>query len=68
MQWGSTYGTEFAILLVAADVDGDFEFQAYMKRCGDGFGTRLPADMQVLDTRWVVRRDIRPGAESSPQR
>jgi hypothetical protein len=62
MEWGKTDGVEFAILLVAADVDGDFEFHGALKARVDGFGTRLPADVRVLDSRRVIRRDIRPEA------
>jgi len=63
--WGSLDGVEFVIMLVAADIDADFEFQGNMKRCDDGFGTRLPADTQVLASVKVVRRDIRPGGPTT---
>jgi hypothetical protein len=65
MQWGEFEGVEFVILLVAADIDADYEFQGNMKRCDDGFGTRLPADTQVLHSVRVVRRDIRPGGPTT---
>jgi hypothetical protein len=60
--WGETEGIEFTILLVAADIDGDGEFHSYKKARLDGFGARMPTDVQVLDTRRVIRRDIRPEA------
>jgi hypothetical protein len=65
MQWGETDGVAFDILLAAADVDGDFDLHSYMKRNGDGYGTRLPTDVKVLKSVTVIRRDIRPGGPTS---
>jgi hypothetical protein len=65
MQWGETDGVEFGIVLAAAGVDGDFDIEAYMKRNGDGYGTRLPADTAVIIKRSVIRRDIRPGGPTT---
>jgi hypothetical protein len=60
MQWGETDGVEFKIMLVAAGRDGDFDIEAYVKRNGEGYGTRLPTDTEVVVTRTVIRRDMRP--------
>lgn len=60
VEWGASDGTKFEILLVSADVDGDYRLHAYMERRGDGFGRELPLDVQVLAVRKVVRRDIQP--------
>jgi hypothetical protein len=68
MHWGKTDGTAFDILLVAADADGDHEIYAYKKRCGDGFGTHLPTDVQVIATRRVVRMDRRSGVKSKKKK
>lgn len=65
MQWGETDGVEFGIVLAAAGVDGDFDLEAYMKRNGDGYGSRLPADTEVIASRSVIRRDIRPGGRET---
>jgi hypothetical protein len=59
VQWGETDGMEFEIVLAAANVDGDFAIEAYMRNHGDGYGTRLP-DTELIATRRVIRRDIRP--------
>lgn len=64
VQWGETDGVEFDIMLAAANVDGDFDLEAYMKRKGDGYGKRLP-DTEVIATRRVIRRDIRPGGPTT---
>lgn len=60
-KWGAYEGEEYSFVLIAADIDADFALQASLDRGDDGFGTRLPADTQVLHTVRVVRRDIRPG-------
>ena len=65
MEWGKTDGSEFVILLVAAAEDGDFKFQGDKEGRDLGFGTRLPTDVIVLDTRRVIRRDIRPGSPTT---
>lgn len=65
MEWGKTDGSEFVILLVAAAEDGDFKFQGDKEGRDLGFGTRLPTDVIVLDTRRVIRRDIRPGGPTT---
>lgn len=62
LQWGSNEGAEYVIQLVAADADGDAAFYQYLKSGRDGFGPLLPTDSTVLDSRRVVRRDLRPHA------
>lgn len=66
--WGSCEGLEFEIQLVAADTDGDFDFYENLKSGRDGFGFLLPSDVAVLDSRRVIRRDIRPNQQAPIQR
>ncbi len=65
MPWGETDGVVFTILLVAVDTDGDFDFQSHMKRNDPLYSKSLPSDIKILDTRTVVRRDIRPGGPAT---
>ena len=61
LPWGGPdEGGVFDINLVAAGVDGDATFYQYQKAGGDGFGSVLPPDVFLLDTKRVIRRDIRP--------
>jgi hypothetical protein len=56
---GSNDGIEFLIHLVAADYDGDFRLYECVKAGRDGYGSALPRDCSVLNSRAVTRRDIR---------
>jgi hypothetical protein len=56
---GINDGEEFEVLLVAVDFDGDFDlFQAV--KLDQPIGHRLPPNTTVLDSKRVIRRDIRP--------
>ena len=59
-QVGLDEGYAYEIMLVAADAEGEALFHEYLKTGEYGFGKVLPADCTVMDSRRVVRRDVRP--------
>lgn len=59
VQWGETDGMEFHIVLAAANVDGDYAMETFLKSHSDAYGTRLP-DADIIAMRRILRRDIRP--------
>jgi hypothetical protein len=65
LQQGSDEGAEYVIHLIAVDADGDSALYNYLKSGRDGFGPMLPTDAIVLDSKLVIRRDIRPQTENS---
>ena len=59
--WGAIDGQEFTIQLIAVDIEGDCILWNHLKTNGHAIPISfLPTDMHLLDTRRVVRRDIRP--------
>lgn len=57
---GKDTGYEFVVLLVAAGVDSNYNFEKYIRgesESTDGLGRVHPVDMLVLDSRRVVRGD-----------
>jgi hypothetical protein len=58
-QHGIDDGGLFVIHLVAVTIDGDSIFYQFTKSGGDLFGSFLPADCIILDSKNVIRRDRR---------
>jgi hypothetical protein len=60
LQWGSDNGAVYEILLIATAADADYKFDQYVRGDGnsrDGFGGFLPVDIEILDSKRVVRQD-----------
>lgn len=64
--WGTNEEAVYEINLVSAGSDGDSEFYQYVKSARDGFGFVLPSDCRILDTKRVIRRDIRANQQGKP--
>ena len=64
--WGTNEDAVYEINLVSAGSDGDTEFYQYVKSARDGFGFVLPSDCRILDTKRVIRRDIRANEPGKP--
>ena len=63
-QHGIDDGGLFVIHLVAVTIDGDSIFYQFTKSGGDLFGSFLPADCIILDSKNIIRRDRRDKRKS----